>query len=101
MAKAPTELVLDTDHSWAVVDVETSGLQPDTGRVLRSSRPWPSTPPVVPRSGSARSSMPEWNPGPVHIHGLTRERLAGAPRFEQIAPELLEAAVATGFYGGR
>ena len=24
----------DTDHSWAVVDVETSGFQPDTGRVL-------------------------------------------------------------------
>jgi len=26
----------------------------------------------------------------VHIHGLTRERLAGAPSFEQIAPDLLE-----------
>jgi DNA polymerase-3 subunit epsilon len=29
------------------------------------------------------------DPGPVHVHGLTRERLAGAPSFEQIAPELL------------
>ena len=81
--------MLDPDHSWAVVDVETSGFQPDTGRVLS-----------VAALALDAAGRPEQrfhtlidagvDPGPVHIHGLTRERLAGSPRFEQIAPDLLE-----------
>jgi len=31
---------------------------------------------------------PGCDPGPVHIHGLTREKLFGAPRFEDIYPTL-------------
>ena len=79
---------LELDHSWAVVDVETSGLQPDTGRVLS-----------IAALALDAAGRPERrfhtlvdagvDPGPVHVHGLTRERLAGAPSFAQIAPELL------------
>ncbi|MBW0114307.1 TerD family protein [Pseudonocardia abyssalis] len=88
MTTARIEPLLDLDHSWAVVDVETSGFQPDTGRVLS-----------VAALALDSAGRPERRfhtlvdagvePGPVHIHGLTRERLAGAPSFEQIAPELL------------
>ncbi|MDN5851334.1 MAG: TerD family protein [Actinomycetia bacterium] len=88
MTTAPIEPVLDLDHSWAVVDVETSGFQPDTGRVLS-----------VAALALDAAGRPEQrfhtlvdagvDPGPVHIHGLTRERLSGAPSFAQIAPELL------------
>lgn len=31
---------------------------------------------------------PGCDPGPVHVHGLTPERLAGAPTFEEVAPEV-------------
>ena len=89
MTTAATELLRDTAHSWAVVDVETSGFQPDSGRVLS-----------VAAMALDAAGRPEQrfhtlidagvDPGPVHIHGLTRERLAGAPSFEQIAPDLLE-----------
>jgi DNA polymerase III epsilon subunit-like protein/stress response protein SCP2 len=86
---APVEPVLDLDHSWAVVDVETSGFQPGDSRVLS-----------VAALALDAAGRPEKrfhtlvdagvDPGPVHVHGLTRERLAGAPSFAEIAPELLD-----------
>lgn len=88
MTAAPAELLLDTDHSWAVVDVETSGYQPDTGRVLSVA--------VLALDAAGRPERrfstlvdARVDPGPVHVHGLTREVLAGAPDFGQIAPDLL------------
>lgn len=89
MSTATTESVLDTDHSWAVVDVETSGFQPGSGRVLSVA--------ALALDAAGRPEGPRFSslidagvdPGPVHIHGLTPARLAGAPSFEQIAPELL------------
>jgi DNA polymerase III subunit epsilon len=85
---AHAEPLLETDHSWAVVDVETSGFQPDTGRVLSVAALVldPAGRPVQRFSSLVDAGV---DPGPVHVHGLTRERLAGAPTFEQIAPELL------------
>jgi DNA polymerase-3 subunit epsilon len=87
---AQIDRLLDTDHAWAVVDVETSGFHPGSSRVLSvaamaldaSGRP----------SGPRFASLvnPDCDPGPVRVHGLTRERLAAAPRFEEIAPQLLE-----------
>jgi DNA polymerase-3 subunit epsilon len=87
---APAEELLDTDHAWAVVDVETSGLYPSSSRVLSVA--------AVALDAAGRPAGPRFtslvdpgcDPGPVHVHGLTRERLAGAPRFEEIAPRLLE-----------
>lgn len=86
---APIEPMLDLDHSWAVVDIETSGFQPDAGRVLSVAAL------VLDAAGRPERRFHTLvdagvDPGPVHIHGLTHERLAGAPSFEQIAPDLLE-----------
>lgn len=79
---------LDADHSWAVVDVETSGFQPDTGRVLSVAA---LALDAAGRPQERFSSLvnADVDPGPVQIHGLTRERLAGAPGFPQIASDLL------------
>lgn len=88
MTTSPTARLYDTDHSWAVVDVETSGLQADTCRVLSVAAL------ALDAAGRPQQRFSTLvnagvDPGPVHIHGLTREKLAGAPRFEEIAPELL------------
>jgi DNA polymerase-3 subunit epsilon len=86
----PIDHPLDTDRAWAVVDVETSGLHAGSHRVLSvaalaldaAGRP------AGPRFASLVNA--DCDPGPVHVHGLTRERLAGAPRFAEIAPQLRE-----------
>ncbi len=33
---------------------------------------------------------PQRDPGPVDVHGITRERLVGAPRFAEVAPTVAE-----------
>ncbi|WP_031088733.1 TerD family protein [Streptomyces sp. NRRL WC-3549] len=74
-------------HDWALVDVETSGLRPGRDRVLSLA--------VVTLDGNGRRTgefstllNPGCDPGPVNVHGLTRARLAGAPPFEEIAPQV-------------
>lgn len=80
--------VSDLDR-WVVVDVETSGLQANRDRVLSVAA---LTIDDHGRIGRELSTLvnPGCDPGPVHIHKLTPERLAGAPRFEDIAPQLME-----------
>ncbi|WP_077798566.1 DEDDh family exonuclease [Streptomyces sp. JHA26] len=72
-------------QGYAVVDVETTGLARDD-RIISAA---------VYRL-DARGEVedhwytlvdPERDPGPVWIHGLTREALEGAPLFRDIAPE--------------
>jgi DNA polymerase-3 subunit epsilon len=85
----------DYVHDWALVDVETSGLRPGRDRVLSLA--------VITLDGHGRRTgefstllNPGCDPGPVHIHGLTPARLAGAPTFEEVAPrvgELLDGRV--------
>ncbi|MCG8969442.1 MULTISPECIES: TerD family protein [Streptomyces] len=74
------------DHAfeWALVDVETSGLVPRRDRVLSVA--------VVTLDADGEQTGefstlldPGCDPGPVHVHGLTPERLRGAPVFEQVA----------------
>lgn len=67
--------------------METSGLRPGRDRVLSLA--------VVTLDGHGRRTGefstlldPGCDPGPVHVHGLTRARLAGAPTFEEIAPRV-------------
>ncbi|MFW0874215.1 exonuclease domain-containing protein [Rhodococcoides corynebacterioides] len=73
---------------WVVVDVETSGLKAHRDRVLSVAA---ITLDDDGRVGQELSTLidPGCDPGPVHIHGLTRERLRGAPRFDEVAPHLM------------
>ncbi|WP_329333739.1 TerD family protein [Streptomyces sp. NBC_00663] len=74
-------------HDWALVDVETSGLRPGRDRVL--SLAIVTLDPQGRQTGEYATLLdPGCDPGPVHIHGLTSERLAGAPTFEEIAPQV-------------
>lgn len=74
----------DYAFEWALVDVETSGLVPRRDRVLSVA--------VVTLGADGEQTgefstllNPGCDPGPVHVHGLTAERLRGAPAFEQVA----------------
>ncbi len=76
-------------QDWALVDVETSGLRPGRDRVLSLAvmtvdRNW--------REIRRYTTLldPGVDPGPVHIHGLTAERLRGAPTFDKVASRVAE-----------
>ncbi|MFD4370260.1 TerD family protein [Streptomyces sp. NPDC058486] len=74
----------DYAYDWALVDVETSGLIARRDRVL--SIAVLTFGPDGAQTGEFSTLVnPGCDPGPVHIHGLTRERLAGAPTFDQVA----------------
>lgn len=75
--------------SFTLVDVETSGLSASEDRVLSVA--------VLTLADDGRVQHefhtlvnPGCDPGPVEIHGLTREKLHGAPTFEAIRPRLAE-----------
>lgn len=80
---------VSTHDKWVVVDVETSGLKATRDRVLSVAA---LTVDEHGRVGRELSTLlnPGCDPGPVHIHKLTPERLADAPKFEDIAPQLME-----------
>lgn len=74
-------------HDWALVDVETSGLIPRRDRVLSVAVV------TIGRDGEQTDEFstllnPGCDPGPVDIHGLTAERLRGAPTFDQVAERI-------------
>ncbi|WP_411076801.1 TerD family protein [Streptomyces sp. cmx-10-25] len=74
----------DYAYDWALVDVETSGLVARRDRIL--SIAVLTFGPDGTRTGEYSTLLnPGCDPGPVHIHGLTGERLSGAPTFEQVA----------------
>ncbi|WP_433547624.1 TerD family protein [Streptomyces sp. CA-294286] len=71
-------------HDWALVDVETSGLTARRDRVLSVA--------VITLSPDGEQTdefstllNPGCAPGRIDIHGLTPERLSGAPTFDQVA----------------
>lgn len=71
----------------ALVDVETTGFAAADHRVL--SITVITVEPNGEISGEFHTLVdPRCDPGPVHIHGLTREKLSGAPQFELIQPRL-------------
>jgi DNA polymerase-3 subunit epsilon len=72
-----------------VVDVETSGLRPNAHRVLSVAALSLREDGSVEREFSTLVNA-DCDPGPVHIHNLTRERLADAPRFTDIAGDLAD-----------
>ncbi len=73
--------------SYTVVDVETTGLRAAEHRVLSVAAL------TLDGEGQVIDEFhtlldPGCDPGPVHIHGLTREILRGAPVFDQVRDEL-------------
>ncbi|WP_333769406.1 TerD family protein [Streptomyces sp. IBSBF 2435] len=74
----------DYAFDWALVDVETSGLRAHQDRVL-SLAVLTLGPDGEKTAEFSTLLNPGCDPGPVHIHGLTAERLRGAPTFEQVA----------------
>ncbi|MBD0844390.1 TerD family protein [Streptomyces sp. TRM68416] len=71
-------------HDWALVDVETSGLMARRDRVLSVAVITIS--PDGEQTGEFSTLLnPGCDPGPVEVHGLTVERLQGAPTFDQVA----------------
>lgn len=74
----------DYAYDWALVDVETSGLTARRDRVL--SVAVITVGPDGEQTGEFSTLLnPGCDPGPVEVHGLTAERLQGAPTFDQIA----------------
>ncbi|GHE61964.1 TerD family protein [Streptomyces capitiformicae] len=74
----------DYAHDWALVDVETSGLMARRDRVL--SVAVVTIGPDGEQTGEFSTLLnPGCDPGPVEVHGLTAERLQGAPTFDQVA----------------
>lgn len=71
-------------HSYAVLDVETSGLDPRRHRVLQVAITQLDAAGRVERAWSTLVD-PGVDPGPVDVHGITPQRLAGAPTYAQIA----------------
>ncbi|RKE19714.1 3'-5' exonuclease [Streptomyces sp. TLI_171] len=74
---------------YAVVDVEATGRSPWRHRVVEVA--------VVQLDAGLRAERefvtlvdPAGPVGPTHVHGIAQEDVAGAPRFRQIAPWLLE-----------
>ena len=78
-----------TAHRFAVVDVETTGFSPATGRVV-SLAALALDERGLPERQVVTLLDPGCDPGPTHIHGLTRRHLEGAPRYENVLPQLHE-----------
>jgi DNA polymerase-3 subunit epsilon len=74
----------DYAYDWALVDVETSGLIARRDRIL-SIAVLTFGPDGTQTDEYSTLLNPGCDPGPVHIHGLTAERLSGAPTFEHVA----------------
>lgn len=73
--------------SYTVVDVETNGLDSTRHRVLSVAAL------TLGVDGEVLDEFhtlldPGCDPGPVHIHGLTREKLRGAPCFDNVHQQL-------------
>ncbi|MEV6781486.1 TerD family protein [Streptomyces sp. NPDC051098] len=74
----------DYARDWALVDVETSGLTAWRDRVL--SIAVITIGPDGEQTGEFSTLLnPGCDPGPVNVHGLTTERLQGAPTFDLVA----------------
>jgi DNA polymerase III subunit epsilon len=80
----PDAVARSYPFGYAVVDVETSGLHAPFDRVLQIAVY------LIRADGALEMTWstllnPGCDPGPMDIHGLTRERLAGAPVFADVS----------------
>jgi DNA polymerase III subunit epsilon len=74
-------------YEYALVDVETTGLNPAQDRIIQVAVAHVSAHGVLQRTWSTLID-PDRDPGPTEIHGLTREHLAKAPRYPSVVAEL-------------
>ena len=79
---------LEDADEWVVVDLETTGLHPSVDRIVEIGlvRMTPAG-----RELDAWTTVvdPQRDTGPVRIHGLSARDVIGAPRFRDIATDLL------------
>ncbi len=92
-AVLPAEVAHRYPYGYAVVDVETSGLRAASDRVLQVAVT------QMAADGSIESNWstlldPGCDPGPTHIHGLTRAKLQGAPQYAVYAAVIYSRAAA-------
>lgn len=80
---------MTTASDYVVVDVETSGTDPNTDRVLSIAALTLSPDGTIDRTLHTLLN-PGVDPGPTNIHGLTPARLAGQPHYQDIAPTLAD-----------
>jgi DNA polymerase III subunit epsilon len=74
---------------WAVIDVETTGFQPSSARVISIAVL------ALDASGLVEQSVvsllnPGVDPGPTHVHGLTAAMLEDQPQFSDIVGAVVE-----------
>ncbi|WP_432498517.1 exonuclease domain-containing protein [Kineococcus auxinigenes] len=83
----PTSIGARYPHRYAALDVETTGFSAAKDRVVQVAVT------LLDEHGQVESSWstlvdPQRDPGPVHVHGITAERLEGAPLFADVAEQL-------------
>ena len=78
---------MQINRGWVVVDVETTGTDPQTCRML-SVAALALTPDGRVTDTLSTLLNPGVDPGPTHIHGLTAAVLAGAPQFGDVSADL-------------
>lgn len=74
---------------WAVIDVETSGFRPGQARIISLAVLAVDPDGQVERSAASLLN-PGVDPGPTHVHGLTRAMLEDQPRFADIVGEVVD-----------
>lgn len=73
---------------WVVIDVETSGTDPDHDRIISIAALALANDYTIENSLASLIDPGIDNPGPTKIHGLTTQMLAGQPSFPDIAAQL-------------
>ena len=82
-AVLPLDVAQSFAHSYAVVDVETTGLSAEHDRVVQVAVALMEPGGEVTHQWSSLID-PQRDPGPTHIHGITADRLRGAPTYPQV-----------------
>jgi DNA polymerase-3 subunit epsilon len=73
---------------WVVIDVETSGTDPDRDRIISIAALALTSDCTIENSLVSLIDPGIDDPGPTEIHGLTTQMLAGQPSFPDIAAQL-------------
>lgn len=82
---------IECETRFAVVDVETTGLEPTTNRVIEIAVVELDTKGAVLSEFSSLVDIPgQGEPGAAFVHGISRRMLGGAPRFRHLLGEIAD-----------